>query len=270
LLSYENWENVFLEENVNIIYNNFVNNYLRILYASFPFVRLKNLQNSKPWLTKGIKISCLNKRRLYLNYRNSNNSSLKKHYKKYCRILTRVVTAAKRLHYSKLISQSDNKQKTTWNIINTLTNNKKTSNTTIPININGEPSTNPISIANVFNTYFISVADNLLTKNFSETYTTNNDDPMTYLRQNFQYCQSQIKLKNTTTYEINKIIHSLKNKTSHRYDEISDKILKASAPFILSPLTYIINKVLSSGIFPDRLKYSEVQPLFKKGEKTKI
>jgi len=25
-----------------------------------------------------------------------------------------------------------------------------------------------------------------------------------------------------------------------------------------------------SGIFPDRLKYSEVQPLFKKGEKTEI
>ena len=40
------------------------------------------------------------------------------------------------------------------------------------------------------------------------------------------------------------ILKSLKNKTSHGYDEISDKILKASAPFILSPLTYIINKVL--------------------------
>jgi len=42
LLSYENWENVFVEENVNIIYNNFVNTYLRILYANFPFVRLRN------------------------------------------------------------------------------------------------------------------------------------------------------------------------------------------------------------------------------------
>jgi hypothetical protein len=36
LLSYENWEHVFLQENVNIIYNNFLNTYLRILYASFP------------------------------------------------------------------------------------------------------------------------------------------------------------------------------------------------------------------------------------------
>jgi len=102
LLSYENWENVFVEENVNIIYNNFVNTYLRIFYASFLFVRLRNLQNSKPWLTKGIKISCLNKRRLYLNYRNSTNPNLKKQYKRYFQLLSRVITAAKRLHYSKL------------------------------------------------------------------------------------------------------------------------------------------------------------------------
>ena len=87
---------------------------------------------------------------------------------------------------------------------------------------------------------------------------------------NFKHCYSQIKLNNTTTHEINKIINSLKNKASHGYDEISDKILKASAPFILSPLTYIFNKVLSSGTFPEWLKYSEVQPLFKKGKKTEI
>ena len=113
------------------------------------------------------------------------------------------------------------------------------------------PQTRSIDIANAFNTYFTSVADNLLTKNFSETDTTTNDDPMSYLRQHFKYCHSQIKLKNTTAYEINKIINSVKSKTSHGYDEISDKILKASAPFILSPLTCIFNKVLSSGIFPD-------------------
>ena len=79
-----------------------------------------------------------------------------------------------------------------------------------------------------------------------------------------------MKLRNTTSHEINKIIHSLKSKNSHNYDEISSKILKASAPYILSPLTYIFNKVLSTGIFPDQLKFSEVKLLFKKGEKTEI
>jgi len=62
---------------------------------------------------------------------------------------------------------------------------------------------------------------------------------------------------------------SLKNKTSHGYDEISNKILKASAPCILSPLTYIFNKVLLSEIFPNRLKYSEIQPLYKKLKRQK-
>jgi len=89
--------------------------------------------------------------------------------------------AAKRLHYSKLISHSANKQKTTWNIIKTLTNNKKTSNITTPININDKSPTNPVDIANAFNTYCTSVADNLLTKNFSEMDTTTNDDLMSYL-----------------------------------------------------------------------------------------
>jgi hypothetical protein len=51
--------------------------------------------------------------------------------------------------------------------------------------------------------------------------------------------------------EIIKIIESLKTKGLHGYDEISVKLL--SFPFIISPLTHICNKMLSSGIFPDRL-----------------
>ena len=56
----------------------------------------------------------------------------------------------------------------------------------------------------------------------------------------------------------------------HGYDEIPTKLLKLSFPFILSPLTHICNKSLSLGIFPDRLKYSEIKPLFKKGDKHNI
>ena len=92
---------------------------------------------------------------------------------------------------------------------------------------------------------------------------------MIYLRQNLSFSSSTMKLKNTTTHEINKIIHSLKSKNSHCYVEISSNILKASAPSVLSPLTYIFNEVLSTGIFPDRFKFSEVKLLFNKGEKMK-
>jgi hypothetical protein len=57
----------------------------------------------------------------------------------------------------------------------------------------------------------------------------------------------------------------MKPKDSQGYDEISIRLLKMSAPFILSPLTYIFNKILSKGIFPERLKFSEIKPLYKKG-----
>ena len=79
-------------------------------------------------------------------------------------------------------------------------------------------------------------------------------------------------LKYTTPKELEKIIKSIKSKkkNSHRYDGIPMKILKVSTPFITSPLTYICNKLLSSGIFPSQSKFSEIKPLHKKGEKRDI
>jgi len=72
------------------------------------------------------------------------------------------------------------------------------------------------------------------------------------------------------TRQVKNIIKSLKLKNSHRYDKISTKLLKISSPFISSPLTHICNKSLSSEIFPDHLKFSEIKPLFKKGDKINI
>jgi hypothetical protein len=86
-------------------------------------------------------------------------------------------------------------------------------------------------------------------KNSLKENCSNDNDPLLDLRQNFKQPSSAIKLKNTTTHEIDKIIHSLKLKDSHGYDKISTRILKMSAPYILSPLTYISSKILSTGIF---------------------
>jgi hypothetical protein len=59
-------------------------------------------------------------------------------------------------------------------------------------------------------------------------------------------------------------------KNSCGYDEMLTKILRISTPYILSFLTYVCNKVLSKGVFPNRLKYWEIKLLFKKVDKTNI
>jgi hypothetical protein len=49
-------------------------------------------------------------------------------------------------------------------------------------------------------------------------------------------------------------------------DMISPTILKVRSPFIISPINYICNKMLRDGVFPDRLKYAIIRPLYKNGD----
>jgi hypothetical protein len=92
-------------------------------------------------------------------------------------------------------------------------------------------------------------------------------DPSNNLITNYNNTFSRINWKYATTYEINKILKSLKTKNLYGCDEIPIKILKLSAPFIISPLAYICNKSLSSVVFPERLKYAIIKPVCKKGDK---
>jgi hypothetical protein len=70
----------------------------------------------------------------------------------------------------------------------------------------------------------------------------------------------------STNKEIENIIKSLKLKNLYGYGEISPIILKISSPFIISPINYICNKMLRGGVFPDRLKYVIIKPLYKNGD----
>ena len=83
-----------------------------------------------------------------------------------------------------------------------------------------------------------------------------------------QHTGDPLTFKYASTQEITSIIKSLNTKNSTGYDEISTKILKISDDYISSPLTHIVNKSISVGIFPERLKYSIINPVYKKGDKT--
>jgi hypothetical protein len=123
-LTYESWDNVFSYDDVNLSFNNFLNTYLRIFYSSFPTKKIHHTSRTKAWLTQGMKISCINKRKLFLISRNINDREIKNHYKKYCKVLADVIKLAKKIHYNNLLVNSYNKTKTMWNIINENINKK--------------------------------------------------------------------------------------------------------------------------------------------------
>ena len=72
-LSYETWESVFEDNDVNTVFNSFLNIFLRHFYCSFPMVRVNKPSNQNTWITSGIQTSCQHKRALYVNLRNNNN-----------------------------------------------------------------------------------------------------------------------------------------------------------------------------------------------------
>ena len=112
LLSYENWDDVFAD-NVNVLFNKFHNNYLRIFNACFPILKRTHYKTFKPWLTTGIRISCANKRKMHEIYRISNDINFKSYYKKYCKILFSVILTAQKIHFDKRLLKSTNRKKTT-------------------------------------------------------------------------------------------------------------------------------------------------------------
>jgi hypothetical protein len=73
-------------------------------------------------------------------------------------------------------------------------------------------------------------------------------NPINYLANSFRRLFAKISWQYASTYEIEKIIKSIKTKNTCGYDEISSRIIKLTAPFIISPLTYICNAVLSTGV----------------------
>ena len=116
-LSCEGWVEVFSEDDVNTIFTKFLDNYLKVFNANFPIIISKDSTKSNRWITTGIRISCCTKRNLYIKYRNSSDPTQRLYYKKYCKTLSSVIRAAKRMHYDSLIQKSSNKAQTTWNIV---------------------------------------------------------------------------------------------------------------------------------------------------------
>ena len=139
------------------------------------------------------------------------------------------------------------------------------------LNTEGKLIKNPQILAETFNDYFSYIVEELVTKIIKQD---NNDfskhSYKQYLVNAFKQPFAPIKLKSVTESEIYEINKSLKWKTSYGYDEVPSWIVKLSMAFISSPLIYICNTMLSTGTLPTWLKFSQVFPLFKKGNKTEM
>jgi len=113
-------------------------------------------------ITPGIITSCNHKRELHKELQINNNATLH-HIIEITKMLSMVVRKAKIIKHDKLILNSHNKVKTTWDIINKESGrNKKKKSEIQALNIEGKKKiTDQQTIAETFNEYFVAIEENV-------------------------------------------------------------------------------------------------------------
>lgn len=165
----------------------------------------------------------------------------------------------------KVISESSNKNKAIWSIINSEINaSQKSKDSTWSLKTANDETINSIhTVSELFNTYFINIAEETLHER---------NPPKTRAATNVAFTLEERlqTLAPATKHEISKIIRATKVSSSAGVDDISSRLMKFCEKELLTPLTNLINKSLVQGVFPTKMKTSKVYPLHKKGPKYEI
>jgi hypothetical protein len=132
----------------------------------------------------------------------------------YCKILSKVNKTAKKLHYDKIILNSKNETKTTWNIVKAETGKNESKEGIYLLNIKGVVTHNRRTIADLFNDYFLAIADKVINNNrninIGQSNNNNNNNNFKLHVSNFKRPFPSIKFNYTSTKGIKEIIKSLK------------------------------------------------------------
>lgn len=243
---------VYETSDPNLAFTLFMDTFKLLYDQCFPNKTICMKTHKKPkWISKGIKLCSKKKRELLWKYQTNRNPNNKQILKNYTQRYRKIIKLTKKVQNMQAITNSDNKTKTAWNIINeTKVNYPK--EPIVSININDKIINNPKDIANAFNDHYI---DKIKAEPFSDE----------------KVPEGKIEAKCKSMFmppclpkDVNTIIKNLKNKASVGYDDISTKVIKYVSDCIAGHLSYIINLSIEKGIFPDALKIAIIKPLHKK------
>jgi hypothetical protein len=256
------WNKLILLQDPDEAINILIQNMQRIINKSYRYPKKKQKkkdnQPRKDWITSGIVNSCKTKEFLYLCWaKDKSNTSLREEYNKYCKVLNRIIKAAKQNFEKNTVSQCKDSRKL-WNFVNgKIGRTEKKSCNIESLICDGNKVSDKKQIANNFVDYFSNIGNSLASKiDINKKSLTKTYDRNPY----------SIFLVPTDKNEIEKIIRELKDKAGG-VDGISSKVLKCLASIISKPLEHIFNICMYKGMWPNALKAAEIIPIFKSGDR---
>ena len=160
------------------------------------------------------------------------------------------------LFYKNLFDKYKKNMKATWQVINKLLGKNKSS-TNITLQCKDETITEPIEVANKFNSYFSSIADNI-----RKNIPPEPKDFKDYLHN--RGSTRSIYFYPTDPHEVGSDIRKAKLKDSSGIDGISSRVLKSLPANFIEALSLLFNKSMAQGFFPTKFKTAIVVPIYKK------
>ena len=126
---------------------------------------------------------------------------------------------------------------------------------------NNDIVNDPKKVSEIFNDFFINVAKNI--GNLSTVIDENHPSILAIKTNKPNTNTDTLTFKPVTSTFVDKQINKLNIKKATGFDGISAKMIKLAKPVVTGPITSLINKSIETSIFPDQLKVTQVQPLFK-------
>ena len=220
---------------------------------------ISNRQLKKPWISRSLSILIKRRETFFIAYKNGRMS--RSTYCNFRNYVTNLIRSSKNSYYHDKFRQFKTNSRKTWSTINkVLGKDFERSQSTPPLKINDSVITSNIDIANHLNHYFANIG-NIISANSDN----NNHNFNEFLIDSYP---NSFYLSPTSPQEVNKIILSLRNKSSNSTSVMPTKVLKSIAHIISAPISYLINRSYSLGIFPDLFKLAKIIPIHKGGDKS--
>ena len=213
----------------------------------------------KPWMSKGLLISCRKKDKLYLKYRKCPTEANKIKYSLYRNKFKMLRIKAEKMYYEKEFNKYAHDSKRTWKVIKTLINGQPESSMLDALKIDGRIVTDPAEIAHSFNGFFSGIGHSLAQK-----IPKGKNSIYDYMRSPEP---TSFGLLPTSPQEIINLANLAKYSRSPGPDGIDPLIARKTIGSVAGVVSAIINSSFETGIIPPDLKIANITPIFKQGDK---
>ena len=249
--------------NIDSNYGRFLKDIVSLVEQHVPTRKCSKKESKfkiKPWITKRIQRMIKTRDSILRRMKKKRSASNVTLYKKFRNRVANELKESKQKYFQNYFTAHRQNMKQIWSGIKTIISHKSYNTTTISkiMDGNGEVSSEPNEISNIFNDHFVNVANSI-----AENIPKSPKSALDYLRNKNP---TSIFLSPVTHKEIEDIISNLDSSKSIGPFSIPINLLKILKLHISHPLSKLINESFLKGVFPSKLKIAKVIPLLKQGD----